>query len=141
MIMRKFDLVVVIYFLFLTVACSEKAKVPDLIEQKIKNYDRVVFIPHQGCIGCSREALELLKNYDDYPKTLFVITKIAELRAVEIELNQSMDLDKADNIILDEKNEVGSTLEIGIYPMLYEIKDDKISLIIEAKNGIHQYMN
>ncbi|WP_296622603.1 hypothetical protein [Marivirga sp.] len=139
--MRKFDLVVVICLVFFTVSCSEKAKVPDLIKQKIKNYERVVFIPHQGCIGCSREALGLLESYANYPKTLFVITKIAELRAVKIELNQSIDLEKADNIILDEKNEVSSTLEIGIYPMLYEVKDNKIILIKEAKNGIHQYLN
>ncbi|MGM0581628.1 MAG: hypothetical protein ACQETL_13155 [Bacteroidota bacterium] len=139
--MRKFDLIVVIYFLFFTVSCSEKAKVPNLIEQKIKNFERVVFIPHQGCIGCSREALGLLENYDNYPKTLFVVTKIAELKAAKIELNSSFSLNKATNVIIDEANEIVSDIEIDIYPIIYSIKGNNLILEIEAKNGIHQYLN
>ncbi|HET8859773.1 hypothetical protein [Marivirga sp.] len=139
--MRKFDLVVVICLVFFTFSCSEKAKVPKLIEQKIKNYERVVFIPHQGCLGCSREALELLENYYNYPKTLFVITKIDELRAVKIELNSSFNLNKATNVILDEENEIVSEIEIDIYPTIYNIEENKLFFLKEAKNGIQQYLN
>lgn len=141
MIMRKFDLIVVIYFLFLTVACSEKAKVPDLIEQKIKNYERVVFIPNQGCIGCSREPLGLLESYANYPKTLFVVTKIAELKAAKIELNRIFDLGMATNVMIDEQNEIVSTIEIDIFPVIYNVQGDKLILLTVAKDGIHQYLN
>ena len=121
--------------LFLTISCNPNMEMPKFIANDLDKYNKIIVIPFSGCSGCGTEAIEYMRNYNKYPKVLFIITDIRHLKETKIKLNQIVNLDEASNIVLDDHNEMKKLIEIGIYPILFEIKNQEVFKIKEASNG------
>lgn len=133
--------IIVLLCIIFASCCSKKEEVPPLLKSKIYNFNYLVIIPFNGCIGCTNEAMSLLAEHRNYSSVLFVITDISDLKTVKIELSQIVDFENSLNLLIDKKNSLLSDLEIGIYPIIYELKNKNLSNKEEVENGLKKHLN
>jgi hypothetical protein len=128
-----------ILFLAILFSCENNKTIPlsEKVENLVLGFDRVIVIPIMGCIGCLEEANEFVFNALDYNNTLFILSNISDKKSTRISFSEAI---KYENVYLDELNEVGKELGLGIFPLVFSFHDGKLNLLDEAKSGISKHL-
>jgi len=77
-------------------------------------------IPGSGCSGCISKATDFLKNNIGSSKIFFIVTRIEDVKLVNIELGTH------ERLFLDRRNELTTLKIINIYPIFITLDDNKI---------------
>lgn len=126
---------IMIMMVFMALSCSERNYVDYQLTllSEVKNgfidrYDTVVIIPRIGCNACTHDADIFFKQHKDDPRTYFVFTNLQSKKLLKIE--NGFDLDKRDNVFIDENNKH--------YSYDYDESNYPILLIKQPDNSYRQ---
>lgn len=94
--------------------------------ERLKLYQRIVFVPNGGCAGCIQQAENFYLQSKGDSTTLFVFTNYISRKDLQIKLGK--DLPANPNVWLDEDNILYfPKYPESLYPCLIVLSDGKIS--------------
>jgi hypothetical protein len=89
-----------------------------------ENLKWIIILPGLGCDGCIQEGEDFLINQIENKELLFVLTKIASLKILE--LKTRLKVEDHPNIYIDKENIFSIPTENNIYPCIIYLKNKKI---------------